>query len=481
MRKMTMAAVAALLAVVVCMSCIPTASADGEESGYVEVKLTYSEEYISSGTDSAARISLANEAMGEKFTTLKAASDAFTKLFSNSKDGSFSSGTVYNNDNPLYYVTGDLSKDSPNCHPVKTVEFIIYGTVSSGTDGGILLAGTGSNTGGYRISEVRLTGDGETSSISGNVNITSYVAGHSTYMDTPSGTLTVSGITFLKTDGTTGISALGHYNQQDKYEPDRVSLVINDCVFNNQTYTYGADYRSKNISIDISRCTFNCGLPYTDDDAGYFAYGAQGFVTEINFTENTVTGYETGILFEEQHVDSPENPSTIPYELNVNISGNTFSGNTDHTGDYISLKAGASFTIEDNVFEDIVGNAIAVDSGNDEPLVGSVTVSNNNISAEYVLYNALGAEIVSYGNTIDTPNKGLCIMDGVEVGSELLEGDYIMDPPDYPWLDDDDDYVPVPPIVMADDDDNTVTIVACAAAAVVAALMAVYLIIDRKR
>lgn len=51
-----------------------------------------------------------------------------------------------------------------------------------------------------------------------------------------------------------------------------------------------------------------------------------------------------------------------------------------------------------------------------------------------------------------------------------------------PLPDDDDDYVPIPPVVSDENNgDDTVTIVACAAAAVVAAIMAVFLILERKR
>lgn len=74
-----------------------------------------------------------------------------------------------------------------------------------------------------------------------------------------------------------------------------------------------------------------------------------------------------------------------------------------------------------------------------------------------------------------------------DLGNDVSERVDVIDPVEDPqqppviW-DDDDDYVPIPPVVYDDSgDDDTVTIVACAAAAVVAAIMAVFLIVERKR
>ncbi len=66
---------------------------------------------------------------------------------------------------------------------------------------------------------------------------------------------------------------------------------------------------------------------------------------------------------------------------------------------------------------------------------------------------------------------------GNDVTIEIVEPERPFIPP----IDDEDDYIPPAFVVTEEPEDDTTAIVACAAAAAVAAIMAVFLIIDRKR
>ena len=66
---------------------------------------------------------------------------------------------------------------------------------------------------------------------------------------------------------------------------------------------------------------------------------------------------------------------------------------------------------------------------------------------------------------------------GNDVTIEIVEPERPFIPP----IDDEDDYIPPAFVVTEEPEDDTTAIVACAAAAAVATIMAVFLIIDRKR
>lgn len=220
------------------------------------------------------------------------------------------------------------------------------------------------------------------------------------------------------------------------------------------------------------------------------------------------TGGGDAIIVYDDHLSS-DNYSSVSYEINANggmINGDIqllTTQSKDPESDSISFTLNGS---------EIQGNIIQ-DDGNDV----TITLKSGYISGDvpddvevptvYTVYlDYLGASIQYFGDRFTLPSNypadrddyiflGLSL-DYNSTTAQYQPGDVVTGVSgdlvvyavwEYtgvpPWIyDDDDDYVPIPPIHTVDEgDDDTVTIVACAAAAVVAAIMAVFLIVERKR
>ncbi len=126
---------------------------------------------------------------------------------------------------------------------------------------------------------------------------------------------------------------------------------------------------------------------------------------------------------------------------------------------------------------------VLIGDGRSGSVSKDVTVRISDTSAEvqyqspgyYDNNNAIADESMMISRSV-TEDEVLTSI-GNDVTIEIVEPERPFIPP----IDDEDDYIPPAFVVTEEPEDDTTAIVACAAAAAVAAIMAVFLIIDRKR
>ena len=150
---------------------------------------------------------------------------------------------------------------------------------------------------------------------------------------------------------------------------------------------------------------------------------------------------------------------------------NVYGGNIGQTGDKDrGVFAGGGSDDENGQVTGKV--SINILGGN----VYAVTLSDANVKDPILPRESPEVEIS--GGKFNTPIKSEWLADGVDFTYDS-EGNMVITESRPPTSWDDEELPPFVP--TQDSDDDTVTIVACAAAAAVAAIMAVFLIIDRKR
>ena len=293
MKKRVLAMVMALC---LALSLLPVTAGAVEDEGaeptenYVEIRATYNQAWIANGRDSSGRKTLADEILNKHYETLKAASDAVTGLYSQT-GGSYNLGSDFPNAGPFYYRHSDSPSDAENS-PLTALEYIIHGEVPFGSESWISL---GESAQGFHISDVKLTGADDNAKISGNVSISASVAGGYVDMFVERGTFTISNIEFTSTTGNTSLSANGnsyHKDQGNNNRAEETLLVIENCTFHNQLYSYVYDPDSQN---QVKRIMNNEFIAGSDIDEGTYAFVLQGEGTACTFEGNTITGYKRGI------------------------------------------------------------------------------------------------------------------------------------------------------------------------------------------
>ena len=404
MKKRMLAMVMALC---LALSLLPV-SAGAEDEGseqvknYVEIRATYNQEWITDGRNSSDRKTLADTTLNKHYETLKAASDAVAGLYS-STGGSYNLGSDFPNAGPFFYRASDSPSDAEKS-PLTALEYIIHGEVPFGSESWISLGG---DKQGFRISDVKLTGAGNDAKISGNVNISASVAGGYEETFVQKGCFTVSNIEFTSTTGNTSLSANGTTNNKDQGNDERADetlLVIENCTFHNQLYSYVNDPDSEN---QVKKIINNEFVASSDIGEGVYAFFLQGQGTECIFQGNTITGYKRGvnIQFESEDgvVSITNNTITVSHETRPAIqltnakeaivTGNTL---TNETGPAIWFYNNGSGTVYHAEETTITDNAIDAkylfQNGNSEEATVTfgeghkLTFSGNSLSENMDLY-----------------------------------------------------------------------------------------------
>lgn len=272
MKKRMLAMVMALC---LALSLLPvTAGAEDEGSeqvkNYVEIRATYNQEWITNGRNNSERRTLADETLNKHYETLNAASDAVAGLYS-STGGCYNLGSDFPNAGPFFYRASDSPSDAEKS-PLTALEYIIHGEVPFGSDSWISLGG---DQQGFRISDVKLTG-ADDAKISGTVSISASVAGGYEETFVQKGCFTVSNIEFTSTTGNTSLSANGNTNnksQGNDKRADETLLVIENCTFHNQLYSYVNDPDSEN---QVKKIINNEFVASSDIGEGVYAFFLQG-------------------------------------------------------------------------------------------------------------------------------------------------------------------------------------------------------------
>lgn len=262
-------------------------------------------------------------------------------------------------------------------------------------------------------------------------------------------------------------------------------VMIDGCTLSDTRLEVSKTTGDGKVVEDSHVTIFDCVSVYGGTNVGY-SYTIN--MENVNFTGNTITGYDRGVNIQ----------NCTGFAL---IEGNTFRNLTEANEGAVQIADafdGGSFTIRDNVFDN-VQSALAIHE-NSSGTPEAVNFLENNITNTDVgvLYKVDGDKMrtdvsVHADRNYFAPDGGrgqplaVYVQDIGRDDSLIQEDSYYVDsdmdttdddvlPPSW---DDEDDLPPFIPNQPAEGDD-TVTIVACAAAAAVAAILAVFLVIDRK-
>ena len=211
------------------------------------------------------------------------------------------------------------------------------------------------------------------------------------------------------------VTVTGHNNatisktNNDKY---RVSVNADEVVFANITFEDTMRNDSNPGSLTFTNCTFKAGLRmphardnstlkvencvFTGSEENGYAIFVQGTMTNVVLSGNQISNAKCGM-----------NIQTAP--ATVSITGNTITNltgkdaNGGKYGSAIQLTSGASFTVTDNTINTKNVNAFHLYNG----LNAAVTINNNIITTDYLIWNAANLEnISSSGNTLDIKYPG---------------------------------------------------------------------------
>ena len=227
------------------------------------------------------------------------------------------------------------------------------------------------------------------------------------------------------------VTVTGHNNAtisktNDKY---RVSANANEVVFANITFEDTMRNDSNPGSLTFTNCTFKADLrmphaganstlkvencTFTGEVSSDYAIFVQGTMTNVVLSGNNISGYQRGVNVQ---ADST---------ATVSITGNTITNltgkdaNGSKYGSAIQLSKGGSFTVTGNtinIANDL--NAFQLYEG----LTAEVTISNNKVTADYLIWNQAPetTTISSADNTLNIKNANLANAKGELVPDETV-------------------------------------------------------------
>ena len=226
------------------------------------------------------------------------------------------------------------------------------------------------------------------------------------------------------------VTVTGHNNAtisktNDKY---RVSVNANEVVFANITFEDTMRSDSNPGSLTFTNCTFKAGLRmphardnstlkvencvFTGSEESGYAIFVQGNLANVAISGNQISNAKCGM-----------NIQTAP--ATVSITGNTITNltgkdaNGGKYGSAIQLTSGVSFTVTDNIINIANGlNAFQLYEG----LTAEVTISNNKVTADYLIWNQAPetTTISSADNTLNIKNANLANAKGELVPDETV-------------------------------------------------------------
>ena len=227
------------------------------------------------------------------------------------------------------------------------------------------------------------------------------------------------------------VTVTGHNNAtisktNDEY---RVSVNANEVVFANITFADTMRNTGNPGSLTFTNCTFKADLrmphaganstlkvencTFTGEVSSDYAIFVQGTMTNVVLSGNNISGYQRGVNVQ---ADST---------ATVSITGNTITNltgkdaNGSKYGSAIQLSKGGSFTVTGNtinIANDL--NAFQLYEG----LTAEVTISNNKVTADYLIWNQAPetTTISSADNTLNIKNANLANAKGELVPDETV-------------------------------------------------------------
>ena len=209
-----------------------------------------------------------------------------------------------------------------------------------------------------------------------------------------------------------------------------LSAAAKTVEYDGITFPEYVSFNTEAENVTFKNCTFKGGLKvmqainvtvdnckFEGDGSKDFAFFAQSVpansMEAVQFKNNTVSSFMRGI--------NVQAGSTAT----VSITGNTISNltgkdaNGGKYGSAIQLTSGASFTVTDNIINIANGlNAFQLYEG----LTAKVTISNNKVTADYLIWNQAPetTTINSADNTLNIKNANLANAKGELVPDETV-------------------------------------------------------------
>ena len=267
---------------------------------------------------------------------------------------------------------------------VESIVWNIYGTVPAGDGAGVIGTSGSILSGGYITPSITIK----------NVTVNGYNNAIITktgdpYVSCGANNVAFANITFADT-------------MRNDSNPG--SLTFTNCTFK-------ADLRmphaGANSTLKVENCTF------TGEVSSDYAIFVQGTMTNVVLPGNNISGYQRGVNVQ---ADST---------ATVSITGNTITNltgkdaNGSKYGSAIQLSKGGSFTVTGNtinIANDL--NAFQLYEG----LTAEVTISNNKVTADYLIWNQAPetTTISSADNTLNIKNANLANAKGELVPDETV-------------------------------------------------------------
>jgi len=267
---------------------------------------------------------------------------------------------------------------------VESIVWNIYGTVPAGDGAGVIGTSGSILSGGYITPSITIK----------NVTVNGYNNAIITktgdpYVSCGANNVAFANITFADT-------------MRNDSNPG--SLTFTNCTFK-------ADLRmphaGANSTLKVENCTF------TGEVSSDYAIFVQGTMTNVVLSGNNISGYQRGVNVQ---ADST---------ATVSITGNTITNltgkdaNGSKYGSAIQLSKGGSFTVTGNtinIANDL--NAFQLYEG----LTAEVTISNNKVTADYLIWNQAPetTTISSADNTLNIKNANLANAKGELVPDETV-------------------------------------------------------------
>ena len=267
---------------------------------------------------------------------------------------------------------------------VESIVWNIYGTVPAGDGAGVIGTSGSILSGGYITPSITIK----------NVTVNGY----------NNAIITKTGDPYVSCGANNVVFANITFADTMRNDSNPGSLTFTNCTFK-------ADLRmphaGANSTLKVENCTF------TGEVSSDYAIFVQGTMTNVVLSGNNISGYQRGVNVQ---ADST---------ATVSITGNTITNltgkdaNGSKYGSAIQLSKGGSFTVTGNtinIANDL--NAFQLYEG----LTAEVTISNNKVTADYLIWNQAPetTTISSADNTLNIKNANLANAKGELVPDETV-------------------------------------------------------------
>ena len=271
---------------------------------------------------------------------------------------------------------------------VESIVWNIYGTVPAGDGAGVIGTSGSILSGGYITPSITIK----------NVTVNGY----------NNAIITKTGDPYVSCGANNVAFANITFEDTMRNDSNPGSLTFTNCTFK-------ADLRMphnrENATLKVENCTFTGEVA---SDYAIFVQGPNGgTMSNVVLSGNNISGYRCGVNVQA----GTGATASITGNTITNLTGKDANGGK--YGSAIQLTSGASFAVTDNIINIANGlNAFQLYEG----LTAEVTISNNKVTADYLIWNQAPetTTISSADNTLNIKNANLANAKGELVPDETV-------------------------------------------------------------